>query len=432
MVVFTDTTSVISPDFVAKVPADKLADTLIRISEDTGVQFSQTKSFSVIGDWKNVVQAHICLERLLNQAASTEQDRTSQIDHLDDQDIKKEIDDVGSSSLVQSNGACSLDDLSNKTLTDAHNKANERHSMNEQVEDNDNNTPCNDDHTNITIKEEYDMDEDTASDEQYVAMSDGEHQSLSPYTDTLDTNLKVKVEKCSDEKTNNSDVKPHTKLKGNDVKVEENQEQMNCLSEFKQERTELSETKTEDGKKKRKKYVKRKRDISGSEADKEFKCTKCKYVGQKIKNLREHTKRMHQNKFSCEECSKQFGYQKDLTFHMRNVHSNPGCYCKVCGRYCKWSISLKNHMLTHDENYVKPRLECEFCNKIFTTKHGLLSHIKIEHHGFRDAFKCPICGRCFPRKSSYIQHANIHAGVKPYICDVCGTFFLSFYNIPIL
>ena len=151
-----------------------------------------------------------------------------------------------------------------------------------------------------------------------------------------------------------------------------------------------------------------------------FPCDQCSYVGKKVL-LREHKRRLHSIKFDCDICNKSFGYNKDLNRHKRTVHCEPEYQCLECNKFFKTPRLLNTHSLVHKED--KESFTCQVCDKSYSTKYVLDYHIKSEHMGMKKSFKCPICGRSFTQKSSYRQHANVHAGIRPYICDVCGKSF---------
>ncbi|XP_059176886.1 zinc finger and BTB domain-containing protein 24-like [Physella acuta] len=152
-------------------------------------------------------------------------------------------------------------------------------------------------------------------------------------------------------------------------------------------------------------------------------CDMCSYETTKPLQLEEHKRRVHlTKKFTCEICSKEFGYQKDLRRHMK-CHSKAENCCDVCGKMYKDVRKLVEHKKVHSEDYVKPKFPCNFCSKSFSTKYVLAYHIKSNHLGMKRSFICPTCGKGFSQKNSYMQHANVHLGIRPFACEVCGKKF---------
>ncbi|VDI65132.1 Hypothetical predicted protein [Mytilus galloprovincialis] len=158
-------------------------------------------------------------------------------------------------------------------------------------------------------------------------------------------------------------------------------------------------------------------------SEQQFTCTQCSYVSSKRANLREHVQRMHKDKiWSCEFCDKIFSIQKDLVRHEK-CHLNPQLCCDFCGKMYKSRRTFIQHKKSHEENYIKPEYECKVCKKSFSTKYVLNYHVKSEHLGMKKQFLCPTCGKSFTQKNSYVQHANVHMGLKPYQCEHCGKSF---------
>ncbi|KAK3712888.1 hypothetical protein RRG08_034028 [Elysia crispata] len=154
-----------------------------------------------------------------------------------------------------------------------------------------------------------------------------------------------------------------------------------------------------------------------------FKCKECIYKTKNSKCLEEHMKRVHlARQFRCSECNKEFGFRKDLRRHMK-CHGKAQHSCEVCGKAYKEANKLKAHKKTHALNYVKPQFSCQHCSKSFSTKYLLSYHINSEHLGMKCSFICPTCGKSFAQKNSYLQHANLHKGVKPFSCDICKMQF---------
>ena len=62
-------------------------------------------------------------------------------------------------------------------------------------------------------------------------------------------------------------------------------------------------------------------------------------------------------------------------------------------------------------------LSCDFCDKKFTSRSHLNSHVVI-HTGER-AFSCPVCSKDFARKSTLRAHMTTHTKHSNFMCEVC-------------
>ncbi|XP_033742554.1 zinc finger and BTB domain-containing protein 24-like [Pecten maximus] len=155
----------------------------------------------------------------------------------------------------------------------------------------------------------------------------------------------------------------------------------------------------------------------------DYPCPSCSYVAKKRSQLGEHYRRNHRmKKWKCEHCDRTFGIHKDLKRHVM-THVEPQHCCDTCGKMYKSLRTFIKHKKIHEDDYEKPEYPCDQCDKRFSTKYVLNYHIKAEHMGIRKSFLCPTCGKSFTQKNSYIQHANVHMGLRPHICKVCNKSF---------
>lgn len=156
----------------------------------------------------------------------------------------------------------------------------------------------------------------------------------------------------------------------------------------------------------------------------EFPCNLCNYVGKKESHLEYHIIRNHSQKFICDICQKQFGYNWDLKRHREQVHAEASYICHICSKAYKVKKSFDEHLKSHEDGYVKSVFPCPRCEKSFSAKQVLDNHIKIKHLGMKQKEKqkylCQTCGAEFYHKYSYQSHMNKHAGLMPFSCDICG------------
>ncbi|XP_005105014.1 uncharacterized protein LOC101864410 [Aplysia californica] len=163
--------------------------------------------------------------------------------------------------------------------------------------------------------------------------------------------------------------------------------------------------------------------VKSEQDETEYECGECPYVTNRHFQLLAHRQRVHLTKrFKCEDCDKEFGFQKDLRRHLK-CHTKAENCCDVCGKMYKEKRKLLEHKKCHAADYIKPRFPCKFCSKSFSTKYVLAYHVKSEHLGMKRTYMCPTCGSTFSQKSSYQQHANVHLGIKPFTCEICNKSF---------
>ena len=110
--------------------------------------------------------------------------------------------------------------------------------------------------------------------------------------------------------------------------------------------------------------------------------------------------------------------------------------CPVC---CKLTSKgrMAGHLRIHDK---EKQFKCEKCDKTFLERHLLKKHVSHVHENVSEepqqshvhdkiklarTFGCDICGKKYNQMTSLKSHMNIHAGVKPYECDLCKEKFFT-------
>ncbi|XP_052461036.1 zinc finger protein 366 isoform X2 [Carassius gibelio] len=112
-----------------------------------------------------------------------------------------------------------------------------------------------------------------------------------------------------------------------------------------------------------------------------------------------------------------------------NVHVDDSYYIDVGGdqkrwkcRMCEKSYTSKYNLITHilGHSGIKPH-GCKLCGKLFKQLSHLHTHM-LTHQGSRP-HKCQVCHKAFTQTSHLKRHMMQHSDVKPYSCGVCGRGF---------
>ncbi|KAL1374211.1 hypothetical protein pipiens_020421, partial [Culex pipiens pipiens] len=106
-----------------------------------------------------------------------------------------------------------------------------------------------------------------------------------------------------------------------------------------------------------------------------------------------------------------------------NVAGKLGFKCGVCLLRFAFKTHLFRHLLLkhrqdEDDRNKEERIyaRCQRCMKTFRTIPELAEHLRQVHKG---TFFCGNCLRMFKDKASLNRHRKLHAGMNPYVCDVC-------------
>lgn len=458
VLVFSTTTSRLTDEYVDSFPAERLAVLLFKVAKETGVELSkEKKSVLIRGNWSNLIHAHSELQLYLKREISS--------DHFSDEnasflyedsyhfipEVKKDNKQTLGGGIQQApkgrKPGCTVNicRFSQQKLPDPyivyHGKFTSESlstgKSREAKEHNEKNAVIDNTQALTQMKDNMNMSEDIVKKgtDLDINKTIQAGDSDKPETSTSGSGclpVKVKEEPDSDLDGSGEDTDIDDSYKQDNGSERNNGECISArvlLDKIKAGNPNIisikneSEIKNEESveKDKGKKSIHTKI-YHEPNSDGEYSCEKCHYRGKKRSSLLEHFKRMHRetNVLSCDVCKKVFGIRKDLNRHKRRVHANPSFLCKLCGKLYKCRRAYSYHMQIHEDNYVKPNFPCEICGKTFSTKYVLTGHVNSEHLGMKKTFVCPTCGKSFTKKASYLEHANVHAGIKPYICDICG------------
>ncbi|PSN43378.1 hypothetical protein C0J52_17978, partial [Blattella germanica] len=96
--------------------------------------------------------------------------------------------------------------------------------------------------------------------------------------------------------------------------------------------------------------------------------------------------------------------------------------CEHCGKMYDRKDYYNDHLNIHLG--LLPYV-CQVCGKQFRTSRSVTVHIERVHEKKRD-HACDICGMRYPLKSLRDDHRRKHTGERPMMCDVCGKRFRSY------
>ena len=160
---------------------------------------------------------------------------------------------------------------------------------------------------------------------------------------------------------------------------------------------------------------------------KEFECEECHRKFSNPGDLRNHKIRLHEGgkprDNMCDICGKGFTSKSGMLEHVRHVHEKLKKHkCDLCGKTFSTNHGLKNHKMSiHDEIRKFP---CDLCDKTYINDQKLREHKQNVHEGVRN-HKCPECHKEFFKKINFDYHVKIvHRGIRDHKCDECGKEFV--------
>lgn len=125
-----------------------------------------------------------------------------------------------------------------------------------------------------------------------------------------------------------------------------------------------------------------------------------------------------QKRWKCPKCEKSYTSKYNLVTHILGHSGIKPHACSRCGKLFKQLSHLHTHMLTHQGK--RPH-KCQVCNKAFTQTSHLKRHMM--QHSDVKPYNCRICGRGFAYPSELKVHESKHESGRENICVECGLDF---------
>lgn len=129
--------------------------------------------------------------------------------------------------------------------------------------------------------------------------------------------------------------------------------------------------------------------------------------------------------FQCDYCQKMFSSKASLRRHMYIHLKLEQHQCKLCSKKFRYKMHLHNHVSKHhkDVRNIEPML-CQICDKEFLLQENLELHLST-HIKNENSFKCVYCDKKFSYHLLLSQHEKQHLLTGKYQCSVCQLSFDS-------
>ncbi|KAM7350356.1 uncharacterized protein ACRADG_008966 [Cochliomyia hominivorax] len=154
-----------------------------------------------------------------------------------------------------------------------------------------------------------------------------------------------------------------------------------------------------------------------------FKCEICGRCSTNSRNLTKHIRELHteegkQRPFECNVCHKAFINKTVLRIHMETHETNLTHMCRECGK----GFPSEQRRNLHEKSVHNADRICDQCGKTLHGPYALKKHL-LEHAGVQKRkWPCDICGAELHSHSSLKRHKLIthHDGSTVYVCSDCG------------
>ena len=164
---------------------------------------------------------------------------------------------------------------------------------------------------------------------------------------------------------------------------------------------------------------------SSTVTGKKYKCKFCTYQTDRKNDWENHCNIHTGLKFPCGSCHKEFSSTKNRTTHFKLVHlKQKRALCPVdkCNFSCNDFGIMKVHQ--YDDHGIGVEARCKQCDKKFGNFRVYERHIQACN--LPKDKECPVCRKAYKSAERLSTHMDVaHKGSPKMICDKCGKIFTS-------
>lgn len=154
-----------------------------------------------------------------------------------------------------------------------------------------------------------------------------------------------------------------------------------------------------------------------------FECTVCHkcFINKTVLRIHMET---HETNLThmCRECGKGFPSEQRRNLHEKSVH-NADRICDQCGKTLHGPYALKKHLLEH-AGVQKRKWPCDQCGAELHSHSSLKRHKLITHHDGSTVYVCSECGKVATTEMALRSHKkNVHQTERKFKCTICEKSF---------
>ena len=139
------------------------------------------------------------------------------------------------------------------------------------------------------------------------------------------------------------------------------------------------------------------------------------------------------SRWQCPYCDKVFSFKTNLATHVKEKHaaSPPSFTCSHCSKVFSSKQGMSKHVKIFHSASPPAFFACPHCDKVFLHKGGLARHVKRLHQAKQPAIACQHCEKVFSDRSNLATHVKTqHSATPPaFPCHHCCKVFSKKGNL---